>query len=226
MSAAIDNLKALNDRLGYQFKNLNLLETALTHRSFAALNNERLEFLGDSLLNFLMGQKVYQDYPDLTEGDLSRLRANLVNGDVLAEIARGLKINQHMRLGAGELKSGGPNRRSILSNAMEAVIGAVFLDGGLDECKACVLRLFKERFEILSTEGVKKDPKTQLQECVQSKKMSLPYYEVLSIEGREHNQVFKVQCRIPDTSQAAVGSGTSRRRAEQDAAKKLLAIIK
>lgn len=198
---------------------------AVTHRSFSATNNERLEFLGDSILGFFIAEKLYQEQSHLTEGDLSRLRSNLVNGDMLAELARELRLNEYMHVGAGEMKSGGIHRRSILSNAMEAIIGAIYLDGGLEQCKAFIMRLFQNRFAVISSEGVRKDPKTQLQEFLQSRKMPLPFYEILSIEGREHNQLFKVQCRIPDSTKAAIGSGTSRRRAEQDAAQKLLVTL-
>lgn len=227
MTSRVANpLTVLGAQLGHQFRDISLLEVALTHRSYGINNNERLEFLGDALLNFLTADRLYKEYSSLTEGGLSRLRANLVNGEVLAKLAVELTINQYLRLGPGEMKSGGVNRRSILSNTMEAVIGAIYLDGGLDVCRECIYRWYAERLAIITAEGVKKDPKTLLQEYVQAKKMSLPQYLVLSIEGKEHNQIFRVQCRIPDIMQGAVGTGTSRRRAEQEAAQKLLAILK
>lgn len=220
------DLDTLCRSLGYQFRDRGLLELALTHRSHGVFHNERLEFLGDALLNFLTADRLYKEYSDLSEGGLSRLRANLVNGEVLAQLAAELNINHYLRLGAGEMKSGGENRRSILSNTMEAVIGSIFLDGGIDACRERIYHWYEERFAAITEEGVKKDSKTLLQEYVQSKKMSLPHYEILSIEGKEHNQLFRVQCRIPDTARAAVGQGTSRRRAEQEAAQKLLALLK
>lgn len=219
-------LSTLCENLGYQFNDLQLLELALTHRSYGVLNNERLEFLGDGVLNFITTEHLYKEFTNLSEGGLSRLRANLVNGEVLATLAIELNISDYLRLGAGEMKSGGPHRRSILSNTMEAVIGAIFLDGGIDACRERIYDWYEARFNSITEEGVKKDPKSSLQEYVQSKKMAMPYYEVLAIEGKEHNQNFRVRCRIPDTSKSALGCGTSRRRAEQEAAQKLLTILK
>lgn len=220
------DLSALCEKLGYQFKDIQLLDLALTHRSYGTHNNERLEFLGDGVLNFLTTEHLYKTFTGLSEGGLSRLRANLVNGEVLAILAIELKLSYYLRLGAGEMKSGGTHRRSILSNTMEAVIGAIFLDGGIDACRERIYYWYQARFDGLTEEGVKKDPKSTLQEYAQSKKMAMPQYEVLAIEGKEHNQNFRVQCRIPGTSKSALGSGTSRRRAEQEAAQKLLTILK
>ncbi|HVV67879.1 MAG TPA: ribonuclease III [Gammaproteobacteria bacterium] len=218
-------LEKLNEQLGYTFRDISLLETALTHRSYGHINNERLEFLGDALLNFYIAEKLFQGYPDLTEGGLSRMRANLVNGDALAELARKLKINDYLRLGAGEQKSGGVQRSSILSNAMEAIIGAIYLDGGAAACQQCILNWLSNQIAAITTQGVQKDPKTQLQEFLQAKHLALPQYHVLSVDGREHNQVFKIECRVKGIPKNTIGKGSSRRRAEQDAAQKFLALF-
>lgn len=212
----------LYEKLGYQFQDVSFLEMALTHRSRGIINNERLEFLGDSVLNFSIAEKLFQEYPKLSEGGLSRLRANLVNGDVLAALAKELTINQYLRLGAGEMKSGGLHRKSILANVVEAVIGAIYLDGGMHICRERIMVWFASRLEEIIAQGVTKDPKTRLQEYVQSRKLTLPKYVILKIEGREHNQIFQVECRVVGLSKTAIGEGTSRRRAEQNAAEKLL----
>ncbi len=218
------SLEKLCEKLNYTFRDISFLEMALTHRSRGLINNERLEFLGDSVLNFCISQKLFLEHPKLSEGGLSRLRANLVNGDVLASLAKELGVNQYLRLGAGEMRSGGLHRKSILANVLEAVIGAVFLDGGIESCKPCILAWFSSRIEDISAKGVIKDPKTRLQEYVQAKKLSLPKYGTLKIEGREHNQIFKVECRVSGLPLTVIGEGTSRRRAEQDAAEKFLAL--
>lgn len=218
-------LQHLCKHLGYIFQELALLELALTHRSYGAKNNERLEFLGDSLLNFCIAEKLFNQYPDYQEGDLSRLRANLVNGEVLAKLARELGINQHICLGMGELKSGGLERKSILANTMEAIIGAIYLDGGMNACKKCITTWFSDAFIQATSRGAQKDPKTRLQEYTQAKKMTLPVYAVLSVQGNEHKQQFCTACHIPELSHQVIGVGTSRKRAEQDAATKLLALL-
>lgn len=218
------SLDKLCEKLEYKFHDITFLERALTHRSRGLMNNERLEFLGDSVLNFCITEKLFSEYPKLSEGGLSRLRSNLVNGDVLATMAKELTINQYLRLGAGEMKSGGLHRKSILANVFEAVVGAIFLDGGIAASQSCILAWYASRFTNISTRGVTKDPKTQLQEYLQAKKQSLPKYSVLAIEGREHNQIFKVECRVSGLTQTAIGEGTSRRRAEQNAAEKYLSL--
>jgi ribonuclease-3 len=218
------SLDKLCEKLGYKFQDITFLEMALTHRSRALINNERLEFLGDSVLNFCITGKLFSEHPKLTEGGLSRLRANLVNGEVLAAMAKELTINQYLRLGAGEMKSGGLHRKSILANVFEAVVGAIYLDGEISAAQPCILRWFTTRLENITARGVTKDPKTQLQEYLQSQKFSLPKYAVLKIEGREHNQVFKVECRVSGMTQTAIGEGSSRRRAEQHAAEQFLLI--
>ncbi|MFT3741278.1 MAG: ribonuclease III [Gammaproteobacteria bacterium] len=214
------NLSQLMEKLGYQFQDVTLLERALTHRSFSKTHNERLEFLGDAVLDFIITAELFTRYAELSEGGLSRLRSTLVNGDTLAEIAKELTLPQYLHLGPGELRSGGIYRSSILSNVMEAVIGAVYLDSDLATCKVHVLNWLNAKMEIIQKEGVKKDPKTLLQELLQAKKMHLPRYKILSISGREHTQLYSVKCEI--TGKTAVGTGSSRRRAEQDAAQRLM----
>jgi len=212
-------------RLDYQFDRTELLETALTHRSAGSSNNERLEYLGDSVLNFIVADALYHRFQKASEGKLSRLRANLVNGSTLADIARSLQLGEFLRLGPGELKSGGFRRDSILAGAMEAVIGAVYLDGGFKASHDLVMRIYHGLFEEISLDMVIKDPKTRLQEYLQSKKMPLPSYNILSIEGRDHDQSFSVECVIEGLMTPVIGGGSSRRKAEQDAAGKALELI-
>ena len=219
------DLEQLYQKLGHQFKDKSLLEQALTHRSYSDKHNERLEFLGDALLNSFITKKIFKQYPHYTEGDLSRLRANLVIGDVLASLARQFGISEHMHLGIGEIKSGGLQRNSILANAMEAIIGAIYLDGGVNICRSCVLAWYSDNFITSNSRGLQKDPKTSLQEYLQSQKMTLPTYSVLFIQGHEHSQVFHVQCHVSSLPRIATGTGSSRRRAEQDAAKNLLLML-
>ncbi len=218
-------LEKLCQKLGYHFQDKSLLEQALTHRSYNDKHNERLEFLGDALLNSVITKKLFKKYVHFSEGDLSRLRANLVNGEVLASLAKELGIAEYMRLGAGEIKSGGLQRNSILANAIEAIIGAIYLDGGTDVCRQCVNAWYSDSFILSHSRGLQKDPKTSLQEYLQSKKMTLPIYSVLSVQGHEHSQIFHVECRIPDLSQTAIGTGNNRKRAEQEAAKNILLML-
>jgi ribonuclease-3 len=215
----------LSKKLSYQFFRIELLETALTHRSAGSPNNERLEYLGDSVLNFIIADALYNRFVKASEGELSRLRANLVNGDTLAGIARGMHLGDFLRLGPGELKSGGYRRDSILAGATEAVIGAVYLDGGFDSCRQLVTRIFHDILDNISLDTVIKDPKTRLQEYLQSKKLQLPVYNILSTSGRDHDQIFKVGCVIEGRSTPFIGEGGSRRKAEQDAAEKALKLI-
>lgn len=207
----------LLSRIGYQFNDLDLLELALTHRSCGSLNNERLEFLGDAALNFIIGHAIYQCLPNVKEGELSRYRANLVKGLTLTEIANELQLGEHLHLGGGEMKSGGHRRASILADSVEAIIGAIYLDGGMSACETTVLRWFDSRLHNLDKGGLK-DPKTQLQEFVQARGFTLPVYEVIDISGEEHNQQFTVQCTVEMLKQPTVGHGSSRRNAEKKAA--------
>lgn len=216
----------LETKLGYTFKNPELLQQALTHRSKGALHNERLEFLGDGVVNFVIGEMLYRQYENATEGDLSRWRASLVNRDALADIAKKFDLGQHLALGAGEVRSGGSERHSILSCAMEAVIGAVYLDGGYQTVYDCLASWYEELLQSLSSPASHKDSKTLLQEYVQKHRYALPLYTVESIEGEAHQQLFVVSCQIEGVSGKTLGRGTSRRRAEQEAAQGMLGVIR
>lgn len=218
-------LEFLESQLGYVFRNDSLLNTALTHRSFASLNNERLEFLGDSILNFIIAEQLYNEFPHAPEGDLSRLRANLVKGDTLAEMAREIDLGRFLHLGEGELRSGGATRTSILADAFEAVIGAIFLDAGVEQTKAFILRRFVERLQDLSLTSGEKDPKTQLQEWLQGKRYPLPQYSVVAVKGEAHNQEFVVSCAITLFSDPTLATAPSRKNAEKEAAHLMLAKI-
>lgn len=210
-------------RIGYGFQQPALLELALTHRSFSGRdNNERLEFLGDSILNFIIGEALFHQFPHAKEGQLSRLRASLVKGETLTKIAQQLELGPFLRLGPGELKSGGSHRDSILADAVEAVIGAVLLDGGMEQCRALVLRWFAQRLQGLTLDDTVKDNKTRLQELLQSHKLPLPVYNILSVEGASHSQHFVVECVVEDAGIACRGEGHSRRLAEQVAAGQVL----
>jgi ribonuclease-3 len=207
--------------LGYRFADAGLLAEALTHRSAGAPHNERLEFLGDAMLNAVVAGALYRRYPQATEGRLSRLRASLVNQETLAILAQTLDLGEYLRLGAGELRSGGSRRASILGDALEAVFGAVYLDGGFDACTKAILRLIEGRLEHISVVALK-DPKTRLQEWLQSRRLPLPSYQVRRLSGEPHEQHFVVECLVEDLGRRATGEGGSRRKAEQQAARKVL----
>lgn len=211
-------LAGLCRRLGYQFTQATLLEDALTHRSAGSRNNERLEFLGDSILNFTIAAELYQRFNQADEGELSRLRASLVNAQALATLSRGLDIGECLTLGSGELKSGGFRRESILADALEAVFGAVYLDGGFEACRNLILRLYHDTLTGLPAVADLKDPKTQLQEFLQSRKRPLPSYQVIDVRGEAHAQTFIVECQAEGLPTPARGQGSSRRKAEQEAA--------
>lgn len=217
---SVDNLAIANltERLGYEFKSSTLLVQALTHRSFAANNNERLEFLGDSALNFIIAHQLYQRFSKLPEGDLSRLRAQLVKESTLSEIALTLDIGDALKLGEGELKSAGWRRPSILADALEAIIGAVYLDGGFTSAESLILKIYQDKLVNIDPKSIDKDPKSQLQEYLQGKKIELPDYKVVSIQGEAHAQIFKIECLITKFGITTLGEGTSRRIAEQQAA--------
>jgi ribonuclease-3 len=219
-------LQALQTRLEHEFSNPRLLQQALTHRSFSADHNERVEFLGDSVLNLAVAGLLYERLSDLPEGDLSRVRANLVKQDTLHKLAVQLGLPQLIRLGEGEAKSGGQKRPSILADALEAVIGAVFLDAGFDKADRLVRRLFQD-VEINPTmQAIGKDPKTELQEWLQGRKMNLPIYRVVGTLGAAHKQTFDVECEISEYGRAERGIGGSRRAGEQAAAAAMLAYVK
>jgi len=220
---ALEGLAELEKGLGHKFANAELARQAVTHRSFGAPHNERLEFLGDSLLNCAVATLLYERFPQLPEGDLSRLRAALVNQASLSEVATRLGLGDRLRLGEGELKSGGFRRPSILADALEALLGAVYLDAGFEAVRAAVERLMGERLESRDKLPVDKDPKTALQEHLQGRKLALPRYSVQRTEGEAHDQTFTVECRVDDLGIAAEGRGASRRAAEQAAAEGVLA---
>ncbi|MCX7102250.1 MAG: ribonuclease III [Methylobacter sp.] len=212
-------------KLGLTFNNPQLFTSALTHRSASSNNNERLEFLGDSILGFVIAQKIFELFPSAAEGVLSRLRASLVNQGSLAELARNNQMGDYLLLGSGELKSGGFRRDSILSDAVEAIIGALYNDQGMEVCQEWILQLFAKKLESLSLDNWQKDPKTQLQELMQSRKMELPVYKVLTMSGLAHEQTFKVKCSTPLVAEACIGSGNSRKKAEQSAAELMLELL-
>ncbi|MDO9103643.1 MAG: ribonuclease III [Methylovulum sp.] len=212
-------------RLGLTFNNPGLFTMALTHRSASSNNNERLEFLGDSILGFVIAQKLYDTFPDASEGALSRLRASLVNEGTLAELARKYQLGDALVLGSGELKSGGFRRDSILSDALEAIMGALFKDQGIVACQQWVEFLFAEKLQSLSLDNWQKDPKTQLQELMQSKKMELPDYTLITMSGPSHEQTFKVSCSVPLIAEVCIGTGISRKKAEQAAAEQMLELL-
>ena len=217
--------RKLYKKIGYQFQQPELLKTALTHSSHGKKNNERLEFLGDAVLGWIISEALYDRFPNAKEGELSRLRSRLVKGDTLAEVADELGISEHLRLGQGEMKSGGNRRRSTLADAVEAIIGAIFLDADISVCKKTVLAWMASRLKGVSLEANLKDPKTRLQEFLQSRKLSLPSYEIVATEGKDHDQVFTVSCTLDALDKAITAKGKSRRRAEQAAATEALAVL-
>ncbi len=216
----------LADKLGLRFNDIQLFKRALTHRSMGAKNNERLEYLGDSVLGFVIAQKLYEDFPQAGEGILSRLRASLVNQSALAELARKHHIGEYLILGSGELKSGGFRRDSILSDALEAIMGALLKDQGIHVCQQWILDLFADKLASLSLDNWSKDPKTQLQELMQAKQKNLPVYQLVTQSGAAHAQTFTIQCQVDVLDQVSLGTGVSRKKAEQDAAEKMLKKLK
>lgn len=213
------DIKLLQERLGYTFQKPDLLMQALTHRSHSKKNNERLEFLGDSVLNCTVAEMLYERYGDLDEGDLSRVRANLVKQQALYEIAQALQLSDCLRLGEGELKSGGFKRPSILADSFEAIVGAIFLDSGFDASKKVLRKWYSQILEHVDPRTLGKDDKTLLQEYLQGHQLPLPIYTVVATTGVAHNQQFEVECSIPSLKVTLNGKGASRRAAEQAAAK-------
>jgi ribonuclease-3 len=218
-------LANLEKKLGYNFSDHKLLELALRHRSVGALSNERLEFLGDAILNFVIAELLYTKYPDVNEGKLSRLRANLVKEGVLAELAKGFSLSEFIILGVGERKSGGTERSSILADSLEAVIGAIYLDGGDDVCKKIIANWFSVKLDDLSSLNYK-DAKSQLQEYLQAHKLALPVYEIIDIAGVAHRQSFSIQCSVNGLKIITVGKGPNKRDAEMRAAEEFLKKLK
>ncbi len=214
------SLPSIERAIGYVFGSRGILDQALTHRSFGAPHNERLEFLGDSVLNCVIAQALYERFAGVREGDLSRLRANLVRQETLAEIAQRLGLGEQLRLGEGELKSGGFRRPSILADALEALFGAVFVDGGFERARQTILQLYEPSLSNLDPHRSGKDAKTTLQEFLQGRRLALPQYQLRATRGEAHAQEFEVECLIPELGITAIGRGTSRRSAEQEAAKR------
>jgi ribonuclease-3 len=215
----------LRERIGYAFRNPDLLRAALTHRSYGASHNERLEFVGDAVLDCVVGVALYTRFPAFAEGDLSRIRAALVNQETLARVARGIALGGEILLGEGEHRSGGGGRASILADAMEALFGAVFIDGGYEAAREVIEKCYGDVLARADPAVLGKDPKTRLQEWLQGRRMPVPAYAVVDASGEAHAQVFSVECRIPALDLVATGSGGTRRAAEQAAAEQALAMI-
>jgi len=215
----------LYSTLHYRFQDGELFGQALTHRSAARVNNERLEFLGDAILDFVISEIVYDARPDASEGDLSKLRASLVKDSSLAALAADLGVGEHLILGSGEMKSGGHRRESILADALEALFGAVFLDSGFDAAALVIRKVFEARLEALPDAADLRDPKTRLQEWLQARGRALPYYELAKVTGEAHKQRFEVTCAVENTDALTRGESSTRRKAEQKAAREMLAIL-
>ncbi|MFC0118807.1 ribonuclease III [Pseudoalteromonas xiamenensis] len=219
------DVKELYKKIGYEFESPAFLEQAMTHRSYKGQHNERLEFLGDSILSFVIANALYHKFPKAREGDLSRMRSTLVRGQTLAEFGVEFGLGDYLRLGPGELKSGGYRRESTLADAVEAIIGAVFLDSNIETCSQLVLAWYESRLEEISPGHNQKDPKTLLQEYLQARKLPLPGYTVIDTKGQAHNQTFTVEC-IVEGMESIISVGSSRRKAEQKAAEKALKKLK
>ena len=218
----IDKLKRLERKIGHTFVDEDLLKRAITHRSAGSRHNERLEFLGDSILSLVIAEALFHRFPDVSEGDMSRMRATLVREKTLAELAREFDLGEYLILGPGELKSGGFRRESILADTVEALIGAIFLDVGIEQSRTRLLQWYASRLDEIRPGADQKDPKTRLQELLQGKRKPLPSYAVVKVKGEAHNQEFTVQCEIEGVDVTVVGVGSSRRKAEQAAAEKAL----
>lgn len=215
----------LKQSLNYEFRDEDLLTQALTHRSAPGPNNERLEYLGDAVLDVVVSEATYRLRPDASEGVLSRIRSSLVKDSMLAELAMEIDLASHLVLGAGVKRGGGYGRSSILGDALEAVFGAVYLDSGFDEARRVIQTVYGERLRELPDSASLRDPKTQLQELLQARKLDLPAYRVENVTGKAHRQTFEVSCSIHALDASTIGRGTSRRQAEQDAAMKMLALV-
>ena len=222
----IDKLKRLERKIGHTFVDEDLLKRAITHRSAGSRHNERLEFLGDSILSLVIAEALYHRFPDVSEGDMSRMRATLVREKTLAELAREFDLGEYLILGPGELKSGGFRRESILADTVQALIGAIFLDVGIEQIRTLLLQWYASRLDEIRPGADQKDPKTRLQELLQGKRKPLPSYAVVKVKGEAHNQEFTVQCEIEGLDVTVVGVGSSRRKAEQAAAEKALEQLK
>jgi len=212
------SLQRLEKKIGYHFKDENYLKLALTHRSANGTHNERLEFLGDSILSFVIADELYHRFPKVDEGDMSRMRATLVRGHTLAELGREFQLGDYLYLGPGELKSGGFRRDSILADAVEAIIGAIYLDSDTEIIRGIILSWYQTRLDSIEPGVSQKDPKTRLQEYLQGRRKPLPTYTVTKIKGEAHNQEFTIECIVAGLDTPVIGKGSSRRKAEQSAA--------
>jgi ribonuclease III len=221
----VDSLNLLIKKLNYQFESIALLELALTHRSASSSNNERLEYLGDAVLGFVIAESLYNKFSDAPEGILTRQRSSLVKKETLANLAKELELGQYIKLGSGEMKTGGWRRDSILSNTLEAIIGAIYLDSEFDSCRKFINQIYKGHFSSLSLDKSEKDSKTELQEYLQARKLDLPSYEVVAEEGEAHDRLFTVECKIQSLDEPICANGKSKRIAEQSAANKTLLIL-
>lgn len=219
------NYLPLYTALDYQFTDMSMLDQALTHRSAHKNHNERLEFLGDAVLGLCVAEMLYEKFPNQPEGKLTRMRSNLVKGDTLAAVARELELGDLIHLGSGEMKSGGHRRDSILADAVESLLGAIYLESGLDASKATITKLFSSRIDKLDPSIQIKDSKTQLQEYLQSRQLPLPQYDVINISGKDHAQLFEVCCSVESLTASQTATGKSRRIAEQKAAQSILETI-
>jgi ribonuclease-3 len=217
--------RSLIKRLGYQFTDVGLIDLALSHRSIGSPNNERLEFLGDSLVNFIIAQALFEKFPQCREGELSQMRAQLVKGTTLAEIAIEFELGDYLLLGPGELKSGGHRRESILADVVEALIAAIYLDGGMAVCQSHVLQWYQARLQAISPQSSIKDAKSRLQEFLQSRKKALPVYRLAAATGNDHEQEFSIECKIEHLKQCFLGVASNRRMAEQLAAQQALDVL-
>lgn len=216
----------LEQRLGYHFEDQRQLQLALTHRSHGATNNERLEFLGDSILNFVVGEELFKRFPEVREGQLSRLRSQMVKGETLAELAREFELGDCLVLGEGEMKSGGSNRDSILADSVEAIIGAIYLASGLDVCRERVLSWFASRLNQLGLNTSAKDSKSRLQEYMQAQRQPLPEYQVVDVSGEGHAQMFTIECSVALSKKSTSATASNRREAEKQAAAQMLVQLK
>lgn len=221
-----EKARKLEKVLKHKFGDINLLRAAITHRSSGETHNERLEFLGDSVLNFVIAAELYKRFPKAREGDLTRLRAMLVKGETVALVAKDLGVGEYLSLGVGEKKSGGHQRASILADALEAIIGAIFLDAGIHICQERILSWYDNRLNSLALDATQKDPKTRLQEYMQANHLPLPDYQIVEVIGDPHNPSFHVQCKIILLEEPVMGIANSRRKAEQNAAESILKALK
>ena len=225
-SVMLDRASAwLDEKLGYHFSDDQLLCMALTHRSAPGWNNERLEFLGDAILDVVVSEVIYRLRPEASEGVMSRIRASLVKDSTLARLATSIDLGEHLVLGPGERRTGGHHRRSILADALEAIFGAVYLDSGFERAREVILRTYGDMLETLPESASLRDPKTRLQELLQSRRIGLPAYEVENVTGKAHQQSFEVRCTVAAVDASTVGHGSSRRQAEQEAATRMLELL-